>query len=796
MGITQTQATAVNLPAKGWAMKNGNWACLYLCFFVTGTFLLGNARSTAAQSFASSGSTTALTRGQAFASTAKTLSDESKAHAIDFIERMPLSFEANQGQTDPRVKFLAHSQGYTLFLTRRGEAVLTLAEPVSKSTSLQPRASLPAAADKLETAKLSTTVRMRMAGSATTPQIEGLELLPGKANYFVGSDPKNWRANVPLFAKVKVRDIYPGVDLVYYGNQRQLEYDFVVASGSDPHSIRMNFAGAKKLSLDTQGDLVLNVNGNEIRLQKPRIYQEIDGSLREISGGYAFKNKQEVSFEIDTYDTSKPLVIDPTLSYSTYLGGSRGGYGIAVDAAGNAYVTGQAGSANFPATPGAFQTVMPSPYGSGSVTKLNPTGTAVIYATYLGGTLETDAYAIAVDAAGNAYVVGRAAPNFPTTPGAFQTANKSAIPAYNAFVTKLNPTGSALVYSTYLGGSMSDAANAIALDATGNAYLTGFTSSSDFPTTPGDFQPIYRASVQARNAFVTKLNADGTALLYSTFLGGSNWDQASGIALDTQANAYVTGTTCSADFPITPLSFQMLYLGSPFAQGPGGGPCNAFVTKLSLSTLAQPVYYSTYLGGSGGDRAAGIAVDAQDNGYVTGETCSLNFPVTPLAFQPVSHLQCDAFVTKLNPAGSGLVYSTYLGGTREDFASAIAVDAGGNAYVTGSTNSADFPVTPDAFEATKASSVYSWDSFLTVLNPSGSAPLDYSTFLGGSCSGAYYNTCNSSGQSILVDSAGNAYLTGWTYANNFPTTPGAYLTTSQNAYGFVAKFSGFPVQQQ
>jgi hypothetical protein len=698
------------------------------------------------------------------------LSDENKAHAIDFIERMPLSFEANQGQADPRVKFLAHGQGYTLFLTRRGEALLTLVKPVPKSTSLQPRASLRAAADNLETAKLSTTVRMRLAGSATTPQIEGLELLPGKANYFVGSDPKNWRANVPLFAKVKVRDIYPGVDLVYYGNQRQLEYDFVVASGSDPRSIRMDFAGAKKLSLDTQGGLVLNVNGNEIRLQKPRIYQEIDGSLREIPGGYSFKNKQEVGFEIATYDTSKPLVIDPILSYSTYLGGG-GGYGIAIDAAGNAYVMGRAGS----------------------VTKLNPTGTAVIYATYLGGPSETAAYAIAVDAAGNAYVVGQAGPNFPTTLGAFQPVRRS-IYGYNAFVTKLNSSGSALVYSSYLGGSSFDSGQDIALDAAGNAYVTGWTMSSDFPTTLGAFQPIYRASNQAETAFVTKLNADGTALLYSTFLGGSNWDQGNGIALDTQANAYVTGTTCSADFPITPLAFQMLYLGYPYADGPGGGPCNAFVTKLSLSTLAQPVYYSTYLGGTGGDRAAGIAVDAQGNVYVTGETCSLNFPVTPLAFQPVSHLQCDAFVTKLNPAGSGLVYSTYLGGTREDFAAAIAVDTAGNAYVTGITNSADFPVTPDAFEATKASSVYSWDSFLTVLNSSGSAPLDYSTYLGGSCSGAYYNTCNSAGTSIALDGLGNAYLTGWTGADNFPTTPGAYLTTSQNAYGFVAKFSGFPTQ--
>jgi Beta-propeller repeat len=763
-------------------MKYGVCVCLSLCLLVAGAVLFGTTRSATKRPLGIGDSVSHLKEEHLPAAPEKASPDADKARAVDSFGRLPLSFEANQGQTDPRVKFLAHGQGYTLFLTRRGEAVLTLAKPVPKSTSRQPRASLPAAADNLETAKLSTTVRMRLAGSATTPQIEGLELLPGKANYFVGSDPKNWRANVSLFAKVNVRDIYPGVDLVYYGNQRQLEYDFVVAPGTDPHSIRMNFAGVKKLSLDTQGGLVLNINGNEIRLQKPRIHQEIDGSRREISGSYSFKNKQEVSFEIDTYDTSKPLVIDPTLSYSTYIGGSFG-YGIAADAAGNVYVTGQAG--DFPTTAGAFQTVRPSPYGSGFVTKLNPTGSALIYSTYLGGTSDTDAYAIAVDAAGNAYVVGYAGPGFPTTPGAFQTADKSKIPSINAFVTKLNPTGSALVYSTYVGGSMWDAANAIALDATGNAYVTGSTASSDFPTTLGAFQPIYRASAQSRNAFVTKLNADGTALLYSTFLGGSNWDQGNGIALDTQANAYVTGTTCSANFPVTPLSFQMLYLGSPFSQGPGAGPCNAFVTKLSLSTLAQPVYYSTYLGGTGGDQAAGIAVDAQDNAYVAGTTCSLDFPVTPLAFQPVSHFQCDAFVTKLNPAGSGPVYSTYLGGASWEYSAGIAVDTAGNAYVTGITNSLDFPTTPDAFQAANAGA----SAFLTVLNPSGSAPLVYSTFLGGDRT--------SKGTSIALDGLGNAYLTGWTYSTSFPTTPGAFQTANQTPHGdgFVAKFSGFPTHQ-
>jgi hypothetical protein len=708
---------------------------------------------------------------------------------VEAYRRLPLSFEQNAGQSSNQVEFLARGQDYTLFLTRQAEAVLVLGAAAARHNS-EPRTDLVPGAIKPQSESIPASVfRMKLVNAQLTPQAEGLDELPGKANYFIGNDPNKWRTNVPIYARVNFHGVYPGVDLVYYGNRQQLEYDFIVAPHADPGSIAMAVEDVE-MSLNAQGDLILAARDREVRLQKPVTYQEVDGERREIPSRYLLKSAHQVTFQVAAYDATKSLVIDPTLSYSTYLGNGEG-FGMAVDAAGNAFVTGTPCIANFPTTPG----IGVQGNGDASVTKLDPTGSAIVYSTCIGGSNEDRAFGIAVDGAGNAYLTGYTrSTDFPTATGASQTVRRSVF-GYNAFVTKLNPTGSALVYSSYLGGSMFDSGQDIALDAAGNAYVAGWTSSFDFPTTLGAFQPIYRASNQTRNAFVTKLNADGTALLYSTFLGGSNWDQASGIALDTQANAYVTGTTCSSDFPITPLAFQMFYLGYPYADGPGGGPCNAFVTKLSLSTLAQPVYYSTYLGGTGGDEAAGIAVDAANNAYVTGETCSLNFPVTPLAFQPVSHLQCDAFVTKLNPAGSGLDYSTYLGGTREDFAAAIAVDAGGNAYVTGSTNSTDFPVTPDAFEATKASSVYSWDSFLTVLNPSGSAPLVYSTYFGGSCSGAYYNTCNSAGRSIALDSFGNVYLAGWTYATNFPTTPGAFQTAYQGSGdGFVAKFSGFPTQ--
>jgi Beta-propeller repeat len=717
------------------------------------------------------------------------VSGTAKQHLMEAYGKLPLSFEANAGQASDEVEFLSRGGGYVLFLTKGAEATLVLKDSVGKERRAKPTDALKSKFKAPPESRTTVVLKMKLVGGAVNPEAAGLQQLPGNVNYFLGNDPQKWRTNVPTYARVNFHEVYPGVDLAYYGNHRQLEYDFIVAPQADPDSITIAIEGAT-LSLDAQGNLVLTNADKKIVFQKPVVYQDVDGVRQEIPSSYLLKGADQFGFQLGAYDRSRPLIIDPTLSYSTFIG-SGTNYSIAVDADGNAYVTGQAGVN--PTTPGAFQTVRPSPYGSGFVTKLNPTGTALIYSTYLGGTSDTDAYAIAVDAAGNAYVVGRAGPGFPTTLGAFQPVRRS-IYGYNAFVAKLNSSGSALAYSSYLGGSSFDNAKGIAVDAAGNAYLTGFTNSFDFPVTLGAFQPIYRGTAQSENAFVTEVNADGTALLYSTFLGGSNWDQASGIAVDAQANAYVTGAACSSDFPVTPFAFQTSYRGSPNAAGPGGGACNAFVSKMNPA-LPGPLslIYSTYLGGSGGDDASGIAVDTQNNAYVAGESCSLDFPVSPLAFQSVSHAACDAFVTKLNPAGSGLVYSTYLGGSSGDGANAIAVDAGGNAYVTGITNSADFPVTPDAFVATNGGP---YDAFLTVLNPSGSAPLVYSTYLGGSCSHAYQNSCDSNGPSIFVDNTGNAYLTGWTYANNFPTTPGAFQTnTSPYGNGFVAKFSGFPTAQ-
>jgi Beta-propeller repeat len=690
--------------------------------------------------------------------------------------KLPLHFEANRGQTHKDVRFLSRGPGYNLYLTAN-EAVLVLSKP---------NADVKRDARSAKAQERSLALRVSLVGAAPKPLLSGLEEQPGKANYFIGGDRSKWLTNVPTYSKVRYQNVYPGIDLVYYGNQRQLEYDFVVAPGADPKKIVLDFKGTDKLEIDAQGDLLLHAPGSDIRQHKPIIYQEIDGVRREIDGGYVIKSGKRASFKLAAYDATRPLVIDPmVLSYSTYLGSSYADYagGIAVDADGNAYVTGSTTSPGFPTTAGAFQPAFPGgfdPYVF--VAKLNPSGTALVYSTYLGsGSGYNSGRGIAVDAAGNAYVTGgtQAPANYPTTPGAFQPANAGLYS--NAFVTKLNSTGSALVYSTYLGGSGSfyDYGTGIAVDAGGNAYVTGNAGSTDFPTTAGAFQTTLAG---AGKAFVTKLNPAGSALVYSTYLGGNGGESGGGIAIDTAGNAYVAGTTQSANFPTTAGAFQTTF----------GGTSDAFVAKLNLTGSA--LVYSTYLRDG---RANAIAVDVNGNAYVTGTTYSANFPTTAGAFQTTYavgsdvYSSGDAFVTKIDPNGFALIYSTYLGGSGADSGNSIAVDADGNAYVAGDTTSTNFPTTPDAVQTTYAGGydVYTFrDAFVTKLDPTGSA-LVYSTYLGG--------RSVDSAHSIAVDGGGNFYVAGSTNSSNFPTTPGAFQATghtgggySSNTYdAFVAKFS-------
>ncbi len=503
----------------------------------------------------------------------------------------------------------------------------------------------------------------------------------------------------------------------------------MLAPGADPHALTLSFEGADRLEIDPSGELVVHTAGRDLRMHKPLIYQEVEGVRRPIGGGYVRKNERQVGFQVAAYECARPLVIDPVLVYSTYLGGSflDIGRGIAVDGAGNAYVTGSTESGNFPTTVGAFQTSLANAPNNGDpdafVTKLNPTATALVYSTYLGGGLADVGRGIAVDGAGNAYVTGGTeSADFPTTMGAFDSICGGCAPLItDAFVTKLNTTGTALLYSTYLGGGNADVGNGIAVDGAGNAYVTGSTASAaptPFPTTPGAFQTTIGNPLSTNtDAFVTKLNTTGTALVYSTYLGGSASDIGHGIAVDAANNAYVTGETPSANFPTTVGAFQTALANAAFV-------ADAFVTKVNPTGSA--LVYSTYLGGGAADIGRGIALDSVGpNAYITGSTVSANFPTADSPFQPVfgGGGVPDAFVTKLNPTGTALVYSTYLGGGNADVGNGIAVDFADNAYVTGETASAAptaFPTTAGAFQTALASPGFT-DAFIAKLMESPAA---------------------------------------------------------------------------
>jgi hypothetical protein len=629
--------------------------------------------------------------------------------------------------------------------------------------------------------------------------------LPGKVNYFLGNDPKKWRTNVPTYAQVWYRNVYPGIDLVYHGNQAgQLEYDFLVAPSADPGAITLGVvaqgqgrnsklenrksAAHPLLRIARNGELVIPTMGDELRFRKPLVYQEQGSAFRVQDAGakspqqsatsnrkspitnrksvearFLLDAQNRLHFALGPYDHTQPLLIDPVLVYSTYLGGSKLEWGnaIAVDSTGNAYVTGMTASVNFP-TANPLQARLAGNQNA-FVAKLNATGSTLIYSTYLGGGTE-DSNGIAVDSSGNAYVTGStSSANFPTTPGAFQ-ATLGGSGVYNAFVAELSSTGSALVYSTYLGGSGGDGGYRIAVDSSGNAYVTGATISTNFPTTPGAFQPGLAGT---GNAFVAKLNPTGSALVYSTYLGGSSIDIGDGIAVDSSGNAYVTGVTGSINFPTA----------NPLQAGLGGtGANNAFVAELNPTGSA--LVYSTYLGGSDYDQGYSIAVDSSGNAYVTGVTSSADFPTASPLQAGLGGVDAisNAFVAKLNPTGSALVYSTYLGGNWADGGLGITVDSSGDVYVTGYASSANFP-TVNPLQANLGASGAT-NAFVAELNPTGSA-LVYSTYLGGSG--------GDQGYSIAVDSSGNAYVTGYATSTNFPTTNPLQVSAGGDGDAFVAK---------
>jgi uncharacterized repeat protein (TIGR02543 family) len=679
---------------------------------------------------------------------------------------LPLAFEPNTGQFDPQVRFLTHSRNMAVFFTD-DEAVMVLhsvkrIDRRGRSASTRP--------SKPET----QVVRMKLVGASKPSQAQGLDKLPGYNNYFIGNDPAKWRTNIPNYGRIEYKGLYPGVDLVAYGTDHQLEYDLVVAPGADPRQIELAWEGADHVDLNAAGDLVLSTRLGDLVEKRPRVYQRILGREVEIDAKYAVTDAGRVQFALARYDTTQPLVIDPavTISYATYLGSTEEGDAIAVDSTGAAYITGITYDSKFP-TKSFYQKTNNDANCSGAttfVTKFVPAGTSLAYSTYLGGNCEDDPNGIAVDSSGAAYIAGTAGSlNFPLS-NYIQNTCPNLIPGAQyggVFVTKLAPTGDSLPYSTYICGGYSDHAGGIAVDSSGSAYITGDTSS--------DFWPVQSAYQGTRigntNAFITKLSPSGTSFVYSTLLG-RNEDYGRGIAVDSSGSAYVTGETNATNLP-TVNAFQPT---TPILSGFTG-----FVAKLS--PLGNSLGYYSYLGGSGGEQGNAIAVDAGDAAFVTGVTYSTDFPLRN-AIQ-TTNKNPDAgtcFVTKVGTAGTSLIYSTYLGGsatggTSGDDCYAIATDSAKEAWVVGNTYSMDFPLQYQYMSRSLATSEV---AFITKFTASGT--IDYSTFIGGDLSGAGYG--------VAVDSTGAAYVTGRTYASNASIFPGAgaYQTKTSTSGGpFVEK---------
>jgi Beta-propeller repeat/Abnormal spindle-like microcephaly-assoc'd, ASPM-SPD-2-Hydin len=712
--------------------------------------------------------------------------------------RLPIAFEPNKGQTTQPAKFLARGNGYAFFVQSGGiQLALRRAASGHAGTWISPDGKSAEhgfgshANRQFRDAAVWGALQFQLVGGSSTPQFTALEELPGKSNYFIGSDPSRWRTNIPTYRKIAERGVYPGIDLIYYGTQRQLEYDFVVAPDADPATIRLALRGAEQLSIDDSGNLVIELTGGSVRLKRPVAYQATANGKQFVASNYVLEGPHTVAFRLGRFDHSRALVIDPILSYSTYLGGSNidGANAIAVASDNTAFITGGTFSTDFP---------LANPLQGASagnedafVSKISADGSAFLYSTYLGGGNDDVGNGIAVDTFGNAYVTGTTfSPDFPVTQLVFNpecggdgkcgaTLNPQDFIVSNAFVTKLNPLGTGLIYSGFLGEYEDVTGQAIAVDANQIAYVTGEVTPNLVPTvtiTPPNVPPppfpITANAAQATiggltDAYVTAISATGSAILYSTYVGGSNEEIGYGIAVDTATNAYITGLTYSSNFPVTASAYQGTY----------GGNGDAFLAKVN-TTAGGAFLYSTYLGGSGLDQGNGIAVDTNGNAYIGGEISSPGFP-SPLAYGG----EGDAFVAKFNPSLSGassLAYFTYLGGSLADSANSIAVDSAFDAYVTGSTVSTNFPVAAGAFQPQYGGG--DADAFVTELDPTGTVLL-YSSYLGG--------TNTDIGYGIATDSTsattGSAYVVGQTCSEDFPLANPLQAAPDGNCDAFVSK---------
>ena len=684
---------------------------------------------------------------------------QTKQIASENYGNLPLHFEPNQGQTDEQVKFLARGNGYGLFLTAN-EAVLSLEKRGEEKQGNQ-----------------RAVVKMRFEGAHASSETIGLNKTESKSNYFIGSNPKNWQTGISNFEKVKYESIYDGIDLVFYGNGKQLEYDFIVASGVNPNQIKIKFDGIKNVGIEkATGDLLLETEAGTIRQHKPFVYQEIEGERKEVASSYTIQDSEienpTVSFNLGKYDESKELVIDPILAYGSYLGGNfyDEGRSIAIDAQGNAYIVGTAASRDFPATDGTIKPQMLPRTGTTNsfwydafVTKVNPTGTAIVFSTYFGGRDNNESgQGVAIDASGNVYLSGTTMSGDLPLVNAYQTTFGG---TDDGFAAKLNSNGSAIIYSTYLGGNNTDIGGKIAVhQASGEATFTGLAYSPDFPTTPGALKqklcatPVNCSGIFYTGSYVARFSANGNVQYATLFDAGIN-----DVTLDGNNNAVVGGTASAPLFVATPGAFQTV----------SSGGIDGFIAKLNPSGNA--IVYGTFLGGGlQSDRVKSIALDAAQNIYVTGQTENFGFPVTANAFDQTFNGFEDGFVTKLNAEGSALVYSTFLGGIGKDQPFGIALNETGDAFITGeTTNALSFPLKNSLLGT-------SGTIFLTRLNSEGST-LVFSTLLG-----------FGGGYDLAVDGASNAYVTGST--TGILVTPDAFQTVRNNNISNISDKDGFVVK--
>ena len=702
--------------------------------------------------------------------------------------KLPIAFEPNLGQTDPEAKYIARGLGYELFLTPK-ESVFVLNNGHKRPVRVR-SAHGTEVSSLLNSAERPDVLRMRLLGANATAAFTSESEMAGKRNYISGKRPEKWHTNVPTFGRVTQHQTYAGIDLTYYGNQGQLEYDFIIQPGADPQVIHLGVQGGDKVRTDADGNLLVTMSGGEIRFQKPFAYQQNGAEKTVVAADYVLKGKDVVGFHLGNYDPRRELIIDPILSYSTYLGGSNidGANSIAVAPDKTAFIAGGTFSTDFP-TAGTHP-LQPNHGGSDDfskdafVAKLSADGMTVLYATYLGGARTDFANGIAVDNAGEAFVVGTTiSDDFPVTFGSFNTEcggdgkcgatfNTGGLIVENGFICKLNAAGSALIYSAYIGEYENVEALGVAVDQDQNAYVTGHTEDNflptvtitppnvgppNFPITFNAFQPFFGGGTN--DAFVMKISATGLSILYSSYLGGLDEDSGHGIAVDLQHNAYVTGLTYSTNLPLVTQ-----------VQSLNGGAGDGFVAKVNTNTNSGALIFSSYVGGAGLDQSNAVAVDGAGDTYITGVTNSTSLATAGVS-QPLNGGQGDAFVAKYSTSqGSpALVYFTYLGGTKADSGGGIAVDSAGNAYVAGTTVSTDFKTTADAFQKTYGGG--NADAFIAKLDPAG-ATLLYASYLGG--------TNTESGNAIAIDSDDppGAYVAGQTCSPDFPLS-----NPAQASYG-------------